>query len=410
MVEGKNKKPHKKWEILNRRTIGTLVVVLLGILFYVALNHASEIAAAVNVFVGVIRPFIVGFAIAYLLNTPMCFFERKLFSKYRFRRIFSLLTVYLIAFAVVVVLLNLIIPQVGKSVTDLVTNIDIYLKGLSDFVQSLTERFHLEGEGITNVVGSYQGLMKKLAGMVSEALPQVISYVVALGSGILSAVTALMSSIYMLAGKERLIRMVKKILYAIIPKRKTDRLLRICGRANRVFIGFINGKLLDSAIIGGLCFLFCTILRIPYSVLISIVVGVTNIIPFFGPIFGAIPCVMILLIVNPWAALRFLLLIIALQTFDGNILGPKILGDSTGLSAIWVLVSITVGGGLFGFPGMVLGVPTFAVIYALGREWVNRRLAARKLDGEGNPLPPAEEEPTEPEPPDGQTPPGDADM
>ena len=152
-------------------------------------------------------------------------------------------------------------------------------------------------------------------------------------------------------------------------------------------MGFINGKLIDSAIIGALCFVLTMIFRIPYPVLVSVVVGATNIIPFFGPIIGAVPCVMILLIVDPWAALRFGVLVIALQQFDGNILGPKILGDSTGLSAIWVLVAIVVGGGLFGFPGMLLGVPTFAVLYSLVREWTNARLESKGIDADGNPLP-----------------------
>ena len=160
-------------------------------------------------------------------------------------------------------------------------------------------------------------------------------------------------------------------------------------------MGFINGKLIDSAIIGVLCFILNLIFRIPYNILIAVVVGVTNIIPFFGPIIGAVPCVMILIIVDPWAALRFGILVLALQQFDGNILGPKILGDSTGLSAIWVLVSIVVCGGLFGFPGMLLGVPTFAVLYSLVQEWVNLRLRRKGIDGEGRPLPDPPPQPPE---------------
>ena len=210
-----------------------------------------------------------------------------------------------------------------------------------------------------------------------------------MGNGVVAGVTAIISSIYMLAGKGRLVPQLKKMLYAVLPKRKADQFLEICSHANQVFVGFINGKLIDSAIIGVLCFILCLILRIPYPVLVAIVVGVTNIIPFFGPIVGAIPCLMILVIVDPWAALRFLILVIALQQFDGNILGPKILGDSTGLSAIWVLVAIVVGGGLFGFPGMVLGVPTFAVLYDLVRQWVNKRLVKKGIDGNGKPLEPA---------------------
>ena len=131
--------------------------------------------------------------------------------------------------------------------------------------------------------------------------------------------------------------------------------------------------------------------RIPYAILLSVIIGVTNIIPFFGPIIGAVPCLMILIIVDPWAALRFTILIIALQQFDGNILGPKILGDSTGLSAIWVLVAIVVGGGLFSFPGMLLGVPTFAVLYSLMREWADTRLKEKGIDANGNPLTPSPE-------------------
>jgi predicted PurR-regulated permease PerM len=189
---------------------------------------------------------------------------------------------------------------------------------------------------------------------------------------------------------------LKKLLFALFPAERVERVLQVCRQANGIFVGFINGKLLDSAIIGVLCFILCSILRIPYAPLISVFIGVTNVIPFFGPLIGAIPSVMLLVIVNPWAALRFVIMIIALQQFDGNILGPKILGNSTGLSAIWVLVAIVVGGGLFGFPGMILGVPTFAVIYMLTREFVTKRLAAKHLDGEGRPLP-TEAEPSEPE-------------
>ena len=162
------------------------------------------------------------------------------------------------------------------------------------------------------------------------------------------------------------------------------------GKANQIFVGFINGKLLDSAIIGVLCFFLCALFKIPYSVLVSVVIGVTNVIPFFGPIIGAVPCIMILVIVNPWAALRFGILIVALQQFDGNILGPKILGDSTGLSAIWVLVAIVVGGGLFGFAGMLLGVPTFAVLYSLVKEWAERRLVEKGIPTEEPTQAPAE--------------------
>ena len=379
----------KKWYILEGHFISLLVVLMAAILFYVGLTHFDVIAVRIKMFAKVLSPFIAGFAIAYLLNTPMCFFERKLYKNNKYRRVLAITTVYLLALAVVVILLNLIIPQVVQSITDLAANMQTYLTSLDTLVKDLTEQYQLEGDGISEMLGSYQDLMSNLSENVSKALPQILDVGVAVGNGVISGITAVISSVYMLAGKGRLVPQLKKIMYAALPKRRADWLLDVCSQANRIFVGFINGKLIDSAIIGVLCFILCLIFRIPYPMLVSVVVGVTNIIPFFGPIIGAIPCLMILVIVDPWAALRFFFLVIGLQQFDGNILGPKILGDSTGLSAIWVLVAIVTCGGLFGFPGMVLGVPTFAVLYSLVRDWVNKRLRRKGIDGNGKPIDPA---------------------
>lgn len=388
-MDEKNKRSEKKWKwyVLERKSVSLLIVLLIAILFYVGLNHVDVIAVRVRMFTNVLMPFIAGFAIAYLLNTPMCFFERRVFKRYKHRRGLSILTVYLLALAIVVILLNLIIPQVAQSVIDLATNMQGYLNSLDKLVQELIVQFDLDAEGVNGLLGSYQDLIQSATQRVSEALPQLLGFGYAVGTGVVSGITAVISSIYMLAGKGRLVPQLKKLIYAVLAKPRADWLLDVCSRANRIFVGFINGKLIDSAIIGVLCFILCLIVRIPYPMLISVVVGVTNIIPFFGPIIGAIPCLMILVIVDPWAALRFFVLVIGLQQFDGNILGPKILGDSTGLSAIWVLVSIVVCGGLFGFPGMVLGVPTFAVLYTLVRDWANSRLRRKGLDGNGRPLP-----------------------
>ena len=383
----------KKWYILDGNHIQLLIVLLVAILFYVGLNHFDVVTVRIDKFMGVLSPFIVGFAIAYLLNTPMCFFERKLFANSKYKRVLSILLVYVLAFAVVAILLGLIIPQVVQSVKDLASNMQFYLDGLNQLVQDLTEQFDLDSEGINTALGDFQSMMSNVSAKVAQALPQIVDVGFAIGSGVIAGITAIISSIYMLAGKGRLVPQLKRLLYAILPKRRSDRLLQICSHANEVFVGFINGKIIDSAIIGVLCFILCAIFRIPYPMLVSVTVGVTNVIPFFGPIIGAIPCLFILVIVDPWAALRFFALVIGLQQFDGNILGPKILGDSTGLSAIWVLVSIVTCGGLFGFPGMILGVPTFAVLYALVREWVNNRLRAKKIDGNGHPLEDKEQTP-----------------
>ncbi|WP_242955355.1 AI-2E family transporter [Flavonifractor sp. An52] len=393
MPEKEDPKNKKKWYILDGSHVQLLIVLIVAILFYVGLNHFSVVTVRINQFMGVLSPFIVGFAIAYLLNTPMCFFERKLFPNHRFKRALSILLVYVLAFAVVAILLGLIVPQVVQSVKDLAGNMQTYLTSLDQLVQDLTEQFDLDADAINDMFGNFQNMISNMTAKAAEALPQLLDVGFAIGSGVIAGITALISSIYMLAGKDRLVPQLKKLLYATVSKRRSDWLLGVCGQANRVFVGFINGKIIDSAIIGVLCFILCAIFQIPYPMLVSVTVGVTNVIPFFGPIIGAIPCLFILVIVDPWAALRFFALVIGLQQFDGNILGPKILGDSTGLSAIWVLISIVTCGGLFGFPGMILGVPTFAVLYALVREWVNKRLKAKKIDGNGKPL---EEQPQTP--------------
>lgn len=377
-----------------------MIIVLIGILFYFLLFNLGAIRLRIRIFLNVIEPFIVGFVIAYLLNTPITFFERKVYRRVKWSRGLAIATIYLLALVVITILINMILPQVVSSVTALINNLDVYLGNLDTLVNDLVARFDLESEidaEINSFMGSYQNLWTQVANRLSDLMPRLLNFGVALGNGIVAAITALISSIYMLSGKNVLTSQVKKVLYAVFPIKKTDHFLSICHRANDIFVGFINGKLIDSAIIGVLCFILCSILRIDYAPLISVVIAVTNVIPFFGPLVGAIPSILLLIIVDPWAALRFGIMIIALQQFDGNILGPKILGNSTGLSAIWVLVAIVVGGGLFGFPGMLLGVPTFAVIYMLTRDFVTARLAAKQIDGEGKPLvsPTDEKEDTE---------------
>ncbi|MCD8375880.1 MAG: AI-2E family transporter [Oscillospiraceae bacterium] len=380
----------KKFHFFDSKALANLTIVLVGILFYVALSNLGALREKVSGFLGILSPFIIGFAVAYLLNTPTAFFERKVYKNLRWKRGLSILTVYLLVFALLVVLIALVVPQVIDSIVALVNNMGTYLNNLNTWVTELTEDWELEWEGLDNLLLSYQDLWSSLASTVSSVLPQVLNYGIAVGSGIISAITAVISSVYMLSGKKALKKQVKALLFALFPADKTEHVLHICRRSNQIFIGFINGKIIDSVIIGVLCAILCVILRIPYVPLLSVVIGVTNIIPFFGPFIGAIPSVLILLMVNPWAAVRFGIMILALQQLDGNLIGPKILGNYTGLSAIWVLVAIVVGGGLFGVAGMILGVPVFAVIYMLMRDFVAQRLEKKNIDPEGCPLKPAE--------------------
>ena len=207
-------------------------------------------------------------------------------------------------------------------------------------------------------------------------------HVVSFFSAAWNLVIGLIISVYILASKEKFCAQIKKIFYSMFGAKAANDFIDNLRFANNKFSGFIVGKLVDSFIIGILCFLCCLLFKFDYPVLIALIIGVTNIIPFFGPIFGALPCAILLFMISPIKALYFLLFIIALQQFDGNILGPKILGNSTGVSGFWVIISITFFGGIWGVPGMILGVPIFAVIYAIIKHFVERRLRIRKLPAE----------------------------
>lgn len=378
----------KKWFMLDEQAISNLLVVLIGIAFYLVFTHLGIVRHFVAMVLNVLMPFIVGFAFAYLLNGPANYFERTVFRRLRCRRGLAVLVTYIIAIALMAILVKLVLPQVADSVVSLYGIVQGFVLNLNEIIRKMSADFNIDQAVVNQILNqfmmSYTDIVSKLSDLASKAIPYVLSMGLAVGTGLvsvlISAITTVISSIYMLLEKATIATQCKKLVYAILPTGRANRMINICSRANNIFSGFINGKILDSAIIGVLCFFLTNILRIDFAVLISVIIGVTNVIPFFGPIVGAVPCVLILLIVDPWQALRFGILALALQQFDGNILGPKILGNSTGISAFWVLVSIVVGGGLFGFAGMVLGVPTFAVIYSLVGEWVHFRLEQKGIE------------------------------
>ena len=217
-------------------------------------------------------------------------------------------------------------------------------------------------------------------------MPQIVATLGSVASNFVAVFTAVASSIYMLSGKGKLLHQLRTVTRAFLPPPAAEQVLRLCHFANLNFTGFYVGKVIDSAIIGVLTFVLMSLLRLDFALLISVFVGITNIIPVFGPFIGAIPSLFILLLVDPLQALIFAVLILIIQQLDGNFIGPKILGRSIGISSLWVLFAIVVGGDLFGLPGMVIGVPLFATLYGLLYEVVAALLRRRGIDAEGEPL------------------------
>ena len=297
----------------------------------------------------------------------------------------SILIAYIVAALIITLLVSMVVPQVVSSITMLFTNLPLYISNVQNLLDMLQNRYGLDLSRATEMLDNYESMMNSLTEVLKSSAPQIMAYVSGVASNVVDIFTALASSVYMLAEKDKLLRQLRTMVHAFFPPYIADTVLETCSFANNNFEGFFGGKIIDSAIIGVLTFVCCNIFGIEFAPLIAVVVGITNIIPVFGPFIGAIPCLLILVFVNPFDALKFLILIIAIQQVDGNIIGPKILGKSIGVSALWVLVAIVIGGDLLGVVGMVVGVPTFATFYGLLRQFTAWCLERRGIDAEGNP-------------------------
>ncbi|MDD3429949.1 MAG: AI-2E family transporter [Oscillospiraceae bacterium] len=377
---------HEQLKLFTTRILANTIVVCAGITFYMALANFNILHEKLRIVTTIVSPFTAGLVLAYLLNSPTLYFEETLFKKLRHKHLISIFLSYILALITVITLLGLIIPQIAQSISVVFARVPDYLENVNQIVLYLTSTFNIDTEEAQQLAVSWKDLITQITAWVQSVIPQLLGFSISVGNTIINGFVAFITSLYLLIDKDRLLRQARKGVYALLPLNKANRLLEVANISNRIFNRFIVGKLLDSLIIGIICFVGMSIFRFPYAMLISVIVGVTNIIPFFGPFIGAIPSVLILLMVSPWKALGFVFFVLALQQFDGNILGPKILGNSTGLSPIWVLMAIVISGGLFGFVGMVIGVPTFAVIYKFTAEYINSRLAKKNIDEEGKPL------------------------
>lgn len=371
------------------------LVVAASLLFYFALLRLTSLSESIEAAIGVLKPVIYGCVIAYLLNpvvkqvdkymVPLL--QKKMTKPERAEKVSraaGILAAIVLLMVIIVTLCNLLIPELYSSVRDLVVTMP---KQLNDIVSELSE-MELDESTTSTIIktGLKEGtdmllnwLRTDLMGKANELMSNLTVGVLNILSEVFSAVIGIIVSIYILFSKELFVRQSKKCVYALFSARHANLLLHLTTKSNEIFGGFVIGKIIDSAIIGILCFIGLTILKMPYALLVSVIVGVTNVIPFFGPYIGAVPSTILIMIDTPIKGIYFIIFILLLQQFDGNILGPKILGDSTGLSAFWVIVAILLGGGLFGFVGMVMGVPSFAVMYYIVQMLINSHLERKNL-------------------------------
>ena len=379
-------KNHKTYLHLGVTLVASACLVLV---FYDTFFQSRVLLDFADTLMSVLSPVIYGLVFAYLLAPIVDYFgnliEKALpKAKSSLTRGLSILVTWIVVLALIYLMFSILIPELVESTKTLAANFENYYKTVYNWVNALVQNETLFSDDVFSdqVLSALNGYYDKLVKWITDTvIPQAQVAIVAVTGGIWSVVIFLknlligmMISVYLLARKEGFARQSKKILYAILPETPYRRTLRAVSEADRIFSGFVRGKLLDSLIIGIICFVCCSIFKFPYTPIISVFVGVTNIIPIFGPFLGAVPSAFLILLVSPKQCLYFIIFIIALQQFDGNILGPKILGKSTGISSFWVIVAIVVGGGFGGVLGMFLGVPIFACVSSLVNWFTDRSL------------------------------------
>ena len=378
-----DKKPHIKPYLY--AMLAGFGAIALSIIFFFFIYRYEGFGDAVSTLTGILMPFIYGTAIAYLLkpvcNTIEAFLRRFIPEKWNgLISALSIAATILFGLLVIYALLMMIIPQLVSSMTAL------YYTAQANITKFVRWANHVEfvesNQFINDALNSaYRALNVNLDNLdswiKSNLMPSMQNIVSGVGIGVLSVVTwvknlviGIIVAVYMLASRKRFVQQAKLILYSLLKPRWAELIIEEVKYADKMFGGFINGKIMDSAIIGVLCYIGCMIFKFPSALLVSVIIGVTNVIPFFGPFIGAVPATLLILIQDPIKALWFILFVLVLQQLDGNVIGPKILGNTTGLSSFWVLFAILLFGGLWGFVGMIIGVPLFAVIYDIIKKLV----------------------------------------
>lgn len=376
-------------------------LVLVALLFRIDL-----VLKVLGIITNALMPVIYGLVIAFLMD-PIVRFCERMFRKIRKKhlkaiegnevkmrrqrkrfRVYSILITLGFVFACLVGLFWLVIPEIFQSLTKMIGNFQSYLDNLNHLADRMSSGDGIMssiGQGLNSIIGDGFGSIVEL--LKTNVMPQWQELLGGLTSGVMEVVGMLKNlllgfiiAIYFLYHKERFIAHIKMFLYSFMRKHWANGLIGLGRDVNKYFGGFITGKILDSAIIGALCFVVMSIFGFEYSLLISVIVGVTNIIPFFGPFIGAIPSALLLLMVNPMQAIYFVIWVLILQQLDGNLIGPMILGNRTGVSGFWVITSIAVFGSLFGIIGIIISVPLTAVILVLVKRRVQRGLKRRKMD------------------------------
>ncbi|MBP2028414.1 putative PurR-regulated permease PerM [Acetoanaerobium pronyense] len=361
-----------------KENINILFIIFVAFLMYKLIDRWDYIFVQFKVLRSLLSPFIWAFAFAYILNPLMV----KIEMTEKVSRWVSLVVVYLFVLGIIILLSTIITPVIARNITEIIDKLPRFIEAAERWVRAkIIEFSFLEELGInTYVFNNINTIFTRSFDFLNITISGLLTSVIGITSGIAKVILGLLISIYMLFDKEKFISSIKKLFYAVLGEGKAENVFDFAREANKVFKNFFVGKLIDSMIIGIICFVGLYILKVEFALLFSIIVGVFNMIPYFGPFIGAVPVVAITLFYSPIKALWVLIFIIGLQQFDGWILGPKILGDKVGLSPFYIILAIIIGGGYFGVMGMLLGVPVLKTLFLLSERIINRRLKEKNID------------------------------
>ena len=369
--------------------IYSFLVAVSIILFYLAISQVSIFTDKLNSILIIFQPFIIGFSIAYIINFLLEFYEEKVLKekyikkvKLKSKRGLAITLSYVTAFFIIGMVVKFLLPQVLDSILGLVNDIPTYINNTTKFVNEIIMDLNIEEQYSKTLIDNINNVINYTIKFITNLIPALGGFVARLASSIWNVILGIIVSVYLLIDKEKLCALSKKVTYGLLPENYANSIIKLVHKSNYTFGRFLIGKIIDSLIIGILTFIILAIFKMPYTILVSVIVGITNIIPFFGPFIGAIPSFIIILFVSPVQALWFLLIIFIIQQLDGNVIGPKILGDTIGISAFWILFSILVAGKVLGIIGMIIGVPLFAIFYSIVKGFIEGRLRNKGLKTE----------------------------
>ena len=372
-----------------------LVVALVTVLVYEIFENMHDVSAAVGMFFSVLKPVFIGIAFAFIANMPMRFLETRVFKRWKIcslKRAVCQLLAMLFILLIVAAMLFLIIPRIAGSVVALANGMDGYIESLTAWGSDLWDRLNLNPGVEERIQSVVQTILAQLDELLSALVAGAAKFTVSIASTLVDVFFAAIISIYALFNKEKLIFQAKKVVVAIFSERRAERILDVSTRTNQALNHYFYGMIIECTILGTLCFIAMTIFGFPYALLISVVVGVTQIVPIIGPWVSALFGALIILVSDPSRVIWFIVLVLVVQQIEANVFYPRVVGNAVGLSGIWVMIAVLLGSGLFGIVGIVLCVPVMAVLYTLVSEWVNRRVEEKRFAAGMRKTPPTEEE------------------